>query len=194
MLKHRLPVELMDGGKDVWISAMATNLAIAGVVLGMGWAVGFGDFLLVQLPITLLASSIGVWLFYVQHQFEDTYWEREPDWSFHAGALQGSTIFDLPAPLRWFTANIGIHHVHHLVEPDPELPPGRGAARPPRAARGRPPHAARQLQVLPARAMGREAAPPRASARPAPPPRPERPRRLRGPTALMGCRWWRVVA
>ncbi len=115
MLKHRLPVELMDGGKEVWISAMATNLAIGGIVLGMSWAVGFGDFLLVQLPITLLASSIGIWLFYVQHQFEDTYWEHQPDWSFHAGAMQGSTFFDLPAPLRWFTANIGMHHIHHLV-------------------------------------------------------------------------------
>jgi omega-6 fatty acid desaturase (delta-12 desaturase) len=115
LLKHRLPVELMDGGKEVWISAMLTNLAIGGIVLGMGWAVGFQDFLLVQLPITLLASSIGIWLFYVQHQFEDTYWDHQDNWSFHAGAMQGSTFFDLPAPLQWFTANIGMHHIHHLV-------------------------------------------------------------------------------
>jgi len=115
LLKHRLPVELMDGGKEVWISAIATNLAIGGLVLGMGWAIGFQEVLLVQLPITLLASSIGIWLFYVQHQFEDTYWDHQEDWSFHAGAMQGSTFFDLPAPLRWFTANIGMHHIHHLV-------------------------------------------------------------------------------
>jgi acyl-lipid omega-6 desaturase (Delta-12 desaturase) len=68
----------------------------------------------VQLPITWLASSIGVWLFYVQHQFEDTSWERDVDWSFHAGALQGSSHLDLPPVLRWFSANIGVHHVHHL--------------------------------------------------------------------------------
>jgi len=115
LLKHRLPVELMDGGKEVWISAMATNGAIAALVIGIGALIGFQSFLLVQLPITLLASSIGIWLFYVQHQFEDTYWDRQQDWNFHAGAMQGSTFFDLPAPLRWLTANIGVHHVHHLA-------------------------------------------------------------------------------
>ena len=115
LLKHRLPVELMDSGKEVWISAMSTNVAIAGIVVGMSSLIGLQSFLLIQLPITLLASSIGIWLFYVQHQFEDTYWDRQDDWSFHSGAMQGSTHFDLPAPLRWFTANIGIHHVHHLA-------------------------------------------------------------------------------
>src|SRR5687767_7847357 len=68
LLRHRLPVELMDSGKEVWISAMATNLAIVGVVVGMSSLIGIQSFLLVQLPITLLASSIGIWLFYVQHQ------------------------------------------------------------------------------------------------------------------------------
>jgi omega-6 fatty acid desaturase (delta-12 desaturase) len=115
LLKHRLPVELMDGGKEVWISAMATNAAIAVIVIGMSALIGIQSFLLVQLPITLLASSIGIWLFYVQHQFEDTYWDHQENWSFQAGAMQGSTFFDLPAPLRWFTANIGVHHVHHLA-------------------------------------------------------------------------------
>ena len=115
LIKHRLPVELMDGGKEVWISAMATNGAIAAIVIGMSALIGIQSFLLVQLPITLLASSIGMWLFYVQHQFEDTYWDRQENWSFHAGAMQGSTFFDLPVPLRWFTANIGVHHVHHLA-------------------------------------------------------------------------------
>ncbi|HEX5741435.1 MAG TPA: fatty acid desaturase [Pilimelia sp.] len=115
-LKHRLPADLLeDGDKAAWISVMGTNLAIAGAVLGMSALVGLESLLLVQLPISLLASSIGIWLFYVQHQFEDTYWERDPDWSFHAGALHGSTHYDLPGPLRWFTANIGVHHVHHLA-------------------------------------------------------------------------------
>jgi omega-6 fatty acid desaturase (delta-12 desaturase) len=115
LLKHRLPVEMMDGGKEVWISAMSTNLAIAGAIVGMSMLVGLQTFLLIQIPIALLASSIGVWLFYVQHQFEDTYWARQEDWKFHAGALHGSTHYDLPGPLRWFTANIGVHHVHHLA-------------------------------------------------------------------------------
>jgi omega-6 fatty acid desaturase (delta-12 desaturase) len=118
-LKHRLPVGLMRGGKAVWISAMATNLATAGVVVGMGALVGLESFLLIQLPITLLAASAGVWLFYIQHQFESTYWARQGEWSFHAGAMHGSTHYDLPAVLRWFTANIGIHHVHHLASTIP---------------------------------------------------------------------------
>jgi len=115
VLKYRLPVGLMRDGKGVWISAMSTNLAIVGVVVGMCALVGWQEFLLVQLPITLLAGSAGVWLFYVQHQFEGTYWARQDEWSFHGGALQGATHYDLPGVLRWFTANIGIHHVHHLA-------------------------------------------------------------------------------
>jgi omega-6 fatty acid desaturase (delta-12 desaturase) len=115
VLKYRLPVGLMRDGKGVWISAMSTNLAIAGVVVGLGALVGIRDFLLVQAPITLLAGSAGIWLFYVQHQFEHTHWARQDRWSFHAGALRGATHYDLPGVLRWFTANIGIHHVHHLA-------------------------------------------------------------------------------
>ncbi|MFZ3585437.1 fatty acid desaturase, partial [Loktanella sp. DJP18] len=68
----------------------------------------------VFLPPTLVAASAGVWLFYVQHQFETTQWEREPDWQLHEAALHGSSHYDLPPVLRWMTANIGIHHVHHL--------------------------------------------------------------------------------
>ena len=78
------------------------------------WFIGLKAFLLVHLPIMLLAATIGVWLFYVQHQFERTAWEREGDWSFHDAALHGSSHYDLPVLLRWFTANIGMHHVHHL--------------------------------------------------------------------------------
>ncbi|MFO8005107.1 fatty acid desaturase, partial [Thioalkalivibrio sp.] len=70
---------------------------------------------LVHLPIAVLAGAVGVWLFYVQHQFEKTRWARDPDWSFQETALYGSSYYDLPAPLRWMTANIGIHHVHHLA-------------------------------------------------------------------------------
>ena len=114
VLKHRLPSSPTAADRAAWGSVMATNLAVAGVATGMAALVGWRDFLLVQAPITWLASAIGVWLFYVQHQFEDTSWERDEGWSFHGGALEGSSHLDLPPVLRWFTANIGIHHVHHL--------------------------------------------------------------------------------
>jgi omega-6 fatty acid desaturase (delta-12 desaturase) len=114
VLKHRLPVQLMRAGREPWLSVMTTNLAIV-LLAGTAIAViGLGEFFLVQAPITMLASSAGVWLFYVQHQFEETYWARNDDWSFQSGALHGSSHYDLPPVLRWFTANIGVHHVHHL--------------------------------------------------------------------------------
>ena len=113
-LQHRLPVGLMRSSWHFWLSTMATNLAIAVLAATMIWLVGLGPFLLVQLPITLLAGSIGVWLFYVQHQFEDTFWTHDEGWNFHEAALRGSSHYDLPNVLRWFTANIGVHHVHHL--------------------------------------------------------------------------------
>jgi acyl-lipid omega-6 desaturase (Delta-12 desaturase) len=114
ILQHRVPSDLRGSGKESWISAMATNMAIALIIVLMMWAVGVKSFLLVHLPITMMASSIGVWLFYVQHQFEDTYWAESTDWSQHEAALRGSSHYDLPGILRWFTANIGLHHVHHL--------------------------------------------------------------------------------
>ena len=114
LLQHRLPVGLMRGGWRPWLSTMATNLAIAAIVAALIWLVGVRPFLLVHLPIMLLAASIGVWLFYVQHQFEDTVWADGQDWNMHEAALHGSSHYDLPAVLRWFTANIGMHHVHHL--------------------------------------------------------------------------------
>ena len=114
VLKHRLPVGMMRGGWKPWLSTMGTNAAIAALVAAVIWLVGYGPFLLVHLPITVLAASIGVWLFYVQHQFEDTYWSHDEDWSFHEAALLGSSHYHLPVVLRWFTANIGIHHIHHL--------------------------------------------------------------------------------
>jgi omega-6 fatty acid desaturase (delta-12 desaturase) len=70
--------------------------------------------LLIFLPTTLLAATIGVWLFYVQHQFEHTNWDSNEDWQLHDSALHGSSYYQLPAVLQWFSANIGIHHVHHL--------------------------------------------------------------------------------
>ena len=114
MLQHRLPVGMMAGGWLPWLSTMGTNAAIAVLVAGMIWLIGVGPFLLVHLPIMVLAASIGVWLFYVQHQFEETSWAYDGTWTFHEAALHGSSHYQLPAVLRWFTANIGIHHIHHL--------------------------------------------------------------------------------
>ncbi len=113
-LRHRLPLGPGRNRRQAWISAMATNLASAAVVATLIWFIGFGQFLMVQLPITLLAASIGVWLFYVQHQFEGTFWAESDDWTLHDAALHGSSHYDLPKFLHWFTANIGMHHLHHL--------------------------------------------------------------------------------
>jgi omega-6 fatty acid desaturase (delta-12 desaturase) len=93
---------------------MTTNLAIALMAVGLMWLVGIAPFLLIHLPIALLAGAAGVWLFYVQHQFEHTTWDVDDNWRAHEAALHGSSHYDLPAFLRWFTANIGVHHVHHL--------------------------------------------------------------------------------
>jgi omega-6 fatty acid desaturase (delta-12 desaturase) len=114
LLQHRLPVGMMRGGWAPWLSTMGTNAAIAVTAAIVIWFVGIGPFLLIHLPVTVIGASIGVWLFYVQHQFEDTFWIAERGWNQHEAALHGSSHYDLPAVLRWFTANIGVHHVHHL--------------------------------------------------------------------------------
>jgi omega-6 fatty acid desaturase (delta-12 desaturase) len=114
MLEQRLPIDLMRAGWIPWASTMVTNLAIVAMVGGLMWLVGPGTFLLVHLPIALIAGSVGVWLFFVQHQFEDTSWDRNTAWNMQEAALHGSSHYDLPAVLRWFTANIGMHHIHHL--------------------------------------------------------------------------------
>jgi omega-6 fatty acid desaturase (delta-12 desaturase) len=111
---HRLPVGMMRDGWKPWLSTMATNLAAGAIAAALIWAIGLKAFLLVHTPIIMLAASIGVWLFYVQHQFERTTWDDEKAWDFHDAALHGSSHYDLPGLLRWFTANIGVHHVHHL--------------------------------------------------------------------------------
>jgi acyl-lipid omega-6 desaturase (Delta-12 desaturase) len=114
ILEHRLPVDLMRHGWMPWLSTMATNVAIAALVAMMIWLVGVGPFLLVHLPVMLIAASVGVWLFYVQHQFEHTVWAHDGTWNLQEVALRGSSHYALPSLLRWFTANIGVHHIHHL--------------------------------------------------------------------------------
>ncbi len=114
LLQHRLPVGLMRKGWEPWISTIATNLGILAVAGVLMWLLGVVPFLMVQIPIAVLAASAGVWLFYVQHQFEDTYWAPGEEWKHPDACLHGSSHYDLPPVLRWLTANIGVHHVHHL--------------------------------------------------------------------------------
>ena len=95
-------------------SVLATDAALVMVVGGLCWLIGLGDFLVVWAPAAMLAGAVGIWLFYVQHQFEDTYWQGSSDWSYADAALRGSSYLRLPPLLRFFTGNIGLHHVHHL--------------------------------------------------------------------------------
>lgn len=96
-----------------------TNLSLLAVAVVMSLLIGWKEYILVQLPIIAMASSIGVWLFYVQHQYENTYWERHEEWDFASAALYGSSYFKLPKVLQWFSGNIGFHHIHHL---SPRIP------------------------------------------------------------------------
>jgi acyl-lipid omega-6 desaturase (Delta-12 desaturase) len=114
MVEYRLPVGLMNAGWRYWLSAMGTNIVLAALLFGVYLAGGLAPIFLIFLPTTIVAATIGVWLFFVQHQFEETYWGREVDWQMHDAALLGSSHYKLPQPLRWMTANIGVHHVHHL--------------------------------------------------------------------------------
>jgi omega-6 fatty acid desaturase (delta-12 desaturase) len=95
-------------------SVIWTNVALAVLITGICFAIGWQEYLLIQVPTVILAGTAGVWLFYVQHQFEDVYWENTENWSYTASALEGSSYLKLPQPLQFFTGNIGLHHVHHL--------------------------------------------------------------------------------
>ena len=112
-IQNRVPLGLTNK-LQYWISAMGTNAAL---IVALGLILYFGGImpvLLIFLPTSLLAATAGVWLFYVQHQFETAHWERDEDWKIHDAALEGSSHYVLPAPLQWLSANIGVHHVHHL--------------------------------------------------------------------------------
>jgi omega-6 fatty acid desaturase (delta-12 desaturase) len=115
LFEQRLPLGLMNAGWSPWVSTMATNAGVIAFAAGMIWLVGVGPFLAIHLPVVLLAATIGVWLFFVQHQFEHTHWSDGDEWDHAEAALHGSSHYDLPLVLRWFTANIGVHHVHHLA-------------------------------------------------------------------------------
>ena len=107
--------------RERW-SVIWMNIAVLGVAVALslafgahyGWGRGIVAYLLIQLTITMTGGGVGIWMFYVQHQFEDVYWEREENWDFKAAALQGSSFYKLPRILQWFSGNIGFHHIHHL--------------------------------------------------------------------------------
>jgi omega-6 fatty acid desaturase (delta-12 desaturase) len=118
-IKHRFPFDAPRSWRREWASVMWTNAGIAAALLVAWQTVGLGRFLLVYAPVMLVASAAGVWLFYVQHQFEDSYWIDSTQWSFHRAGLEGSSFYDLPRVLHWFTGNIGYHHIHHLASQIP---------------------------------------------------------------------------
>ncbi len=103
----------------VWRSHLLTNFGVAAMLVGLGLVAGWMPLLEVQLPVVMIAGAAGVWLFYVQHQFEEAYWMREDDWSYVDAALKGSSYLKLPKLLQFFSGNIGLHHVHHL---QPRIP------------------------------------------------------------------------
>ena len=110
------PAQWRQGEKaSVWW----TNLALAILWTLEIFLLGWQTMVLINLPIIVLASSVGTWLFYVQHQFERTYWEHTPQWDFTLAAMHGSSYYQLPTVLQWFTGNIGFHHIHHL---SPRIP------------------------------------------------------------------------
>lgn len=112
LLSHRLP--LPNLGKKETMSVVWTNLALVAVAVIMSLLIGFKAYVMIQLPVIYIAGAVGIWLFYIQHQFEEDYWERDPEWNYVASALLGASFYRLPGFLQWFSGNIGYHHVHHL--------------------------------------------------------------------------------
>jgi omega-6 fatty acid desaturase (delta-12 desaturase) len=119
LLLYRIAFDAAKGWNRERRAIHVTNLALVGLFGGLGFAIGFDRVLAVQLPIMVVASIIGVWLFSVQHRFERTLWVPDANWSFADAALRGSSHLRLPRILQWFTGNIGFHHIHHL---NPRIP------------------------------------------------------------------------
>jgi len=112
LLKHRIPFPIL--GKKETMSVIWANLAILGLATTLSLVMGFRNYVLIQLPVIWLGGMAGIWMFYVQHQFESSYWERHPEWEYVASAFEGASYYRLPRLLQWFTGNIGFHHIHHL--------------------------------------------------------------------------------
>lgn len=119
VIKHRVPFDLPLAWKKEWASVLLNNLMLLIAVAVCGLTFGWYTLLLVHLPVVLVAGALGVWLFYVQHIFEHAYWSRQKNWDSNQAAVSGSSYYDLPRVLHWFTGNIGYHHIHHLA---PRIP------------------------------------------------------------------------
>ncbi|HSE43495.1 MAG TPA: fatty acid desaturase [Acidobacteriota bacterium] len=117
LIQYRVPSFGTD--KRARYSVLWTNLAILGIASAISSLFGIRSYLIIQLAIMIVAGSAGVWLFYVQHQFDGVYWARHSNWDYAKAALQGSSFYKLPKILQWFSGNIGFHHVHHL---SPRIP------------------------------------------------------------------------
>ncbi|MDB5080186.1 MAG: hypothetical protein JWP00_2110 [Chloroflexi bacterium] len=117
LVMHRLANSQAD--KRARYSVYWTNFALVVLTAGLSLVFGFFQVMLVGIPIVAISATVGVWLFYVQHQFEETYWEEATEWNYVTAALQGSSFYKLPLVLQWFTGNIGYHHIHHL---NPRIP------------------------------------------------------------------------
>jgi omega-6 fatty acid desaturase (delta-12 desaturase) len=112
MVKHRFAPS--KAARRERLSVHWTNLAILGMAVSLSLAFGIKAYLAIQVGVVMMASSVGVWLFYVQHQFEGVYWERSDEWDYATAALKGSSFYKLPKILQWFSGSIGFHHIHHL--------------------------------------------------------------------------------
>jgi len=119
VIKHRFPLDAPRDWTRAWRSVWGTNAALAVMVVAFAAWIGLQDFLLVHGPVIAFGTAAGVWMFYVQHQFEHTYWDRHEEWDYYDASLYGASYLVLPRPLNWITGSIGVHHVHHM---SPRIP------------------------------------------------------------------------
>ncbi|MEW5846238.1 MAG: fatty acid desaturase [Bacteroidota bacterium] len=117
LIQHRIPKSYMSFKQRMYV--YLSNAAIVGTIILLMWWIGWREYILIQLPVIYFASIAGVWLFYVQHQFDRVVWKRSQEWNYQSVALEGSSFLKLPTILQWFSGNIGYHHIHHL---SPRIP------------------------------------------------------------------------
>jgi omega-6 fatty acid desaturase (delta-12 desaturase) len=116
---HRFTLETKKSDKEERLSVHLTNLALAVLIGGFGLLIGFKELMMLLVPMYMITFSGGIYLFYVQHQFEEAYWQKKPNWDYFDAAMKGASYFKLPKLLQWFSGNIGFHHIHHL---SPKIP------------------------------------------------------------------------